>query len=89
MTEPDPAALFSVPRADLAALTCRFGCKSPVVGVFHVPAGCVCWRDPVQALCAQHGSIDRANHMPAGLRVTLAAPAVDHIRIEPLRADRP
>jgi hypothetical protein len=56
MTEPDPAALFSVPRADLAALTCRFGCKSPVVGVFHVPAGCVCWRDPVQALCAQHAN---------------------------------
>lgn len=41
-------------QEDLAAIKCRFGCDSPVVGIFHAPAGCICWRDPVQALCAQH-----------------------------------
>jgi hypothetical protein len=34
-------------------LKCRFGCDVPV-GIFHVPEGCICWDDPVQALCAQH-----------------------------------
>lgn len=34
-------------------LRCRFGCEGPV-GVYHVPAGCICWPDPVQALCPQH-----------------------------------
>lgn len=38
----------------LAALKCRFGCQSPVIGIFHAPEGCICWTDPVQALCAQH-----------------------------------
>jgi hypothetical protein len=40
-------------KAQLAQLRCRFGCDAPV-GIFHVPAGCLCWPDPVQALCAQH-----------------------------------
>lgn len=34
-------------------IRCRFGCDDPV-GIYHVPEGCICWRDPVQALCAQH-----------------------------------
>ena len=33
---------------------CRFGCKSPSIGIYYVPEGCICWPDPVQALCAQH-----------------------------------
>jgi hypothetical protein len=41
------------PPHELAKLRCRFGCDAPV-GIFHVPAGCICWRDPVQALCMQH-----------------------------------
>lgn len=41
-------------QAKLAALKCRFGCDDAVVGIFHAPEGCHCWRDPVQALCAQH-----------------------------------
>lgn len=40
-------------RANFAGLKCRFGCDE-VVGLFHVPQGCVCWTDPVQALCGQH-----------------------------------
>lgn len=40
-------------RAQLAELRCRFGCEGPV-GIYHVPRGCVCWDDPVQALCPQH-----------------------------------
>lgn len=38
----------------LDGLKCRFECDSPVVGIYHVPEGCWCWRDPVQALCGQH-----------------------------------
>ena len=35
---------------------CRFGCKSPVIGIFSMPNGCVCWPDPIQALCSQHAN---------------------------------
>jgi hypothetical protein len=38
---------------DFETLKCRFGCDNPI-GIFHIPEGCVCWRDPVQALCMQH-----------------------------------
>lgn len=38
----------------LAQVRCRFGCADGPVGIFHVPAGCICWDDPVQALCQQH-----------------------------------
>jgi hypothetical protein len=40
-------------QPELAELRCRFGCDAPV-GIFHMPLGCICWRDPIQALCAQH-----------------------------------
>lgn len=39
--------------AALRAVRCRFGCDAPVA-IYHVPQGCICWADPVQALCAQH-----------------------------------
>jgi hypothetical protein len=39
---------------DWSKLKCRFGCDAAVVGIYHAPQGCVCWPDPVQALCAQH-----------------------------------
>lgn len=45
------------PRLDLAALyavPCRFGCDDPVVAIVHVPEGCNCWDDPLQALCVHH-----------------------------------
>lgn len=32
---------------------CRFGCDDPVA-IVYAPEGCICWTDPVQALCAQH-----------------------------------
>lgn len=35
-------------------IKCRFGCDSPAIGIYHVPEGCICWPDPVQALCIQH-----------------------------------
>lgn len=38
-------------------IPCRFaevGCQSPATAIYHVPKGCVCWPDPVQALCDQH-----------------------------------
>lgn len=63
MTRPlDPARVradaqvtFSVPREWMADLRCRFPtCSGNPVGLFHVPSGCVCWPDPIQALCAQH-----------------------------------
>lgn len=44
---------MQVNRDELANIKCRFGCDAPI-GIFHVPEGCICWRDPVQALCGQH-----------------------------------
>lgn len=38
-------------------IPCRFaeiGCASPAAEIVYVPAGCICWPDPVQALCEQH-----------------------------------
>jgi hypothetical protein len=40
--------------AELHKLKCRFGCGDPPVGIFHVPQGCVCFTDPLQALCLHH-----------------------------------
>lgn len=37
-----------------AQVKCKFGCKDPVAAIAYMPEGCVCWRDPVQALCAHH-----------------------------------
>lgn len=34
-------------------IKCRFGCENPI-GIYHVPDGCICWADPIQALCPQH-----------------------------------
>lgn len=45
--------LMHANRDDLKALRCRFGCDE-VVGIFSVPDGCICWADPLQALCSQH-----------------------------------
>lgn len=44
---------MELPRIPRGDLKCRFGCDTPE-GLYHVPAGCICWRDPVQALCKQH-----------------------------------
>lgn len=33
---------------------CRFGCREPAAEIVYVPEGCICWPDPVQALCEQH-----------------------------------
>lgn len=41
-------------RADLPCRFAERGCASPAVEVVHAPAGCICWTDPVQALCEQH-----------------------------------
>lgn len=38
------------------AMHCRFPtCGEPAVAIWSTPNGCVCWPDPVQALCWQHG----------------------------------
>jgi len=39
---------------DWDKLRCRHGCDHPVVGLYHAPDGCICFPDPVQALCNQH-----------------------------------
>lgn len=49
------AAVRPTAREELAGLKCRFGCDHPV-GIYSTPEGCVCWPDPVQALCAQHAN---------------------------------
>ena len=35
-------------------IMCRFDGHAPAWAVYHMPKGCVCWPDPVQALCHQH-----------------------------------
>lgn len=38
-------------------IPCRFaelGCKAWATEVVYAPSGCICWKDPVQALCDQH-----------------------------------
>lgn len=37
----------------MSDIKCRFGCHDPI-GIYHVPKGCICWDDPVQALCVHH-----------------------------------
>ena len=39
---------------DKLDIPCRFGCRSPAVGIYYMPRGCICWPDPIQALCMQH-----------------------------------
>lgn len=59
---PDPVSPETPLRLDAAvwdALRCRHGgelhhARAPVVAIVSVPQGCVCFRDPVQALCRQH-----------------------------------
>lgn len=36
-------------------ICCRL-CSAPAVDIYHMPGGCVCAADPVQALCAQHAA---------------------------------
>jgi hypothetical protein len=57
----------------LAGLKCRFGCDDPV-GIYHMPEGCWCWPDQVQALCWQHA--DKAQSHGAITRIVdLTTPA--------------
>ena len=45
------------PEIDWDKLQCRFASpthNAPVIGIYHVPKGCICWPDPIQALCMQH-----------------------------------
>ena len=44
-------------QIDWDKLQCRFATpyhNPPVAGIYHVPRGCICWPDPIQALCMQH-----------------------------------
>lgn len=45
--------MLDIPKLPRNNIKCRFGCDTPE-GLYHVPSGCVCWSDPVQALCKQH-----------------------------------
>lgn len=37
-------------------IPCRFHprCSDIATAIYYVPQGCICWDDPVQALCNQH-----------------------------------
>ncbi|MDN5849111.1 MAG: hypothetical protein L0H63_05655 [Nitrococcus sp.] len=41
--------------AEAPPIRCRL-CTAPAVDIYHMPGGCVCAADPVQALCAQHAT---------------------------------
>jgi hypothetical protein len=66
---------FDIPQDRLAELRCRFPtCSGAPVGVFHVPEGCNCWPDPLQALCAQH-AVKVHSTGPISLLLDFRAPA--------------
>lgn len=44
---------MNINLAALREVKCRFGCDDAAI-IVHAPEGCVCWKDPVQALCMQH-----------------------------------
>ena len=44
---------MNINLAGLREVRCRFGCVDAAV-IVHVPEGCVCWQDQIQALCLQH-----------------------------------
>lgn len=44
---------MAINEAEIKTVLCRHGCADPV-GIYHIPEGCNCFLDPVQALCAQH-----------------------------------
>ena len=65
----DGRAAISVPFAATTGVIemeppCRFGCRDRAVGIFWFKGGdgCICWPDPVQALCAQHEIKAKQNH---------------------------
>lgn len=47
-------ALMDSTKFNWETLKCRFGCDSPVAGLYHAPEGCICFPDMIQALCQQH-----------------------------------
>lgn len=44
---------IAVNEAEMKTVKCRHGCDDPI-GIYHIPDGCNCFIDPIQALCAQH-----------------------------------
>jgi len=64
-------------RLALPVIPCRFGCKDPAAVIVYLPEGCICWRDPVQALCQQH-LVNMESTGPAFLIVDLRPTAVDN-----------
>jgi hypothetical protein len=39
---------------DWEAVPCRHGGHAHAAGIYHIPEGCNCFSDPIQALCEQH-----------------------------------
>lgn len=68
------------------SLRCRHGgpkhhARAPVVAIVSVPQGCVCWPDPVQALCRQH--LDRLQD-GGSIPVTIVAHRIEDEEGEPM-----
>lgn len=51
-----PATELVLNEEEIKTVRCRFGCTDMPIGIYHVPEGCICYRDPIQALCAHHFS---------------------------------
>jgi hypothetical protein len=57
---------------------CRFGCREPAVAIVHYPKGCICWPDPVQALCLSHAIKGLQNNEGRVIASIIVSP--DHTR---------
>lgn len=47
-------AVAVVNQEAATSLACLHGCDGPIIGVYYMPSGCICFPDKVQALCAYH-----------------------------------
>lgn len=45
---------ITINHDEMKAVKCRHGCVDEPIGIYHIPEGCNCFPDPIQALCAQH-----------------------------------
>lgn len=79
--------LDEVHKIDWSILECRHGCSAPVVGLFHAPYGCWCFRDVIQALCAQHAVKGMQNNDMRLLLARLKEPQEDVAPPRPLPSE--
>jgi hypothetical protein len=68
-------------------LVCRHGCVRPVVGLYLVPNGCICFPDHIQALCRQH-AIKGLQNNEMTILVERESEGPTYSQVDPITAQR-